>query len=102
MAASGWPRASQSEPRICGLRDSRPHRSRALPSRPPRPVSQRQAKALPYIDQRFSERIDRVVIMAARRCDAQKLCAARDRLIVDRMNIDAMFVEQKVGRFRQR
>ena len=65
-------------------------------------MSQRQAKAFPYIDQGFGERVDQYVTMAGRRRDAQTLGAARDGRIVDGLDVDAVFVEQEVARLPAR
>jgi hypothetical protein len=62
-------------------------------------VLQRQAKAPPDIDQRFSERVDQHIIVIGPRRDAQPLGAARDRRIVDRLEVDAVLGEQKIARF---
>ena len=60
-----------------------------------RAVSQRQPKASLYIDQRFSKRVNELVIVIGRWRDAQSLGAARDGWIVDRLDVDAVLGEQR-------
>jgi len=62
-----------------------------------RPVLARQVKALPDIDQRLGERFDQAVVVIGRRRDAQALHAARHGRIIDRLDVDAVLVEQKVA-----
>src|SRR2546421_12706983 len=85
---------------------------RRMPGRPPSSYSrnaissfcceggllERQIEPLPDVDQRLGEGTDHAVVMARGRSDAQPLGPLGDGRIVDRLDIDAVFGQQKIAR----
>ena len=58
----------------------------------------RQAQPIPDVRQCLGEMVDHRVVVAGRRRDAQPLGAAGHGRVVDRLDIDAVLVEQQVAR----
>src|SRR5262249_47273757 len=58
---------------------------------------ERQAEAVPDLEQGFGELIDQAVVVVGRGRDAQPLGALGDRRVVDRLDVDAVLFQQQVG-----
>src|SRR5262249_11702717 len=63
-----------------------------------RAFPERQAEALPNIDQGFGERVDQTVVMIGARRDAQPLETFRHGRIIERLDVDAMFGKKQIAR----
>src|SRR5215472_13144950 len=58
---------------------------------------ERQAEPFPDLQQGLGERIDQAVVMIRRGRDAQPLGPLGDRWVIDRLDIDAVLLEEEVG-----
>src|SRR5262252_9081348 len=63
-----------------------------------RVLAARELEAVPHVEQRFRQAIDQRVVVIGRRRDAQPLGALWHGRVVDRLNVDAVLLEQEVGR----
>jgi len=61
-------------------------------------IGARKLEPIPSIHQGLCKAIDQRIIVVRRRRDPQPLKAARNRRIVDRLDIDAVFPQQQIAR----